>query len=114
MGRRQQSSIPITLKQLQPVNQEELKRTVQRRDEEIPKAEEYKRVKSKTLDKQANGEKVLVKHHKTGCWDTEATVIVYHKRRARPDIHQRKKTAKTKTETHHIRQSAEKPRRRNQ
>ena len=67
--------MPLTLKQLQPVDQEELKRAVQPRVDEIRIAEEYERVKSKTLDTLANGEKVVVKHHMTRCRDIEATVI---------------------------------------
>ena len=75
MGRRQQTNMPLTLEQLQPVNQQELKQAVQRRDEDIPKSEEYEKVKSKKLDTLADGENILVKYYKTGCWDTEATII---------------------------------------
>ena len=56
MGRRQQNKMPLTIEQLRPA--------VQRRDEEMPKAEEYERVRSKTLDKLTIGEKV--KHDKSG------------------------------------------------
>ena len=62
MGRRQQTNMPLTLELLQPINPEEIKNSAQRRDEDIPKAAEYERIKSKHLD----GTKVLVKHHKTG------------------------------------------------
>ena len=50
-GRWQQTTMPLTLKQWQPVDQEELKRAVQPRVDEIRIAEQYERVKSKTLDK---------------------------------------------------------------
>ena len=64
--KRQQSNIPLTIKQLRPLDQMEIKRAVQRRDKEIPKTEEYEKIKIKTLDELTVGEKVLVKHHKSG------------------------------------------------
>ena len=67
--------MPLTIEQLCPLGQQEIKSIVQRRDEEIPKTEEYEKIKSKTLDELTVGEKVLVKHHKSGRWDTEATII---------------------------------------
>ena len=69
------SSMPLTIEQLCPLNQEEIKHEVQRRGEAIPKTEEYENIKSRTLDTLMEGEKVLVKHHKTGRWDTEATIV---------------------------------------
>ena len=55
MGRRQQ-----TIKQLHLLNQEEIKSAGQRRDEEIPKTEEYEKIKSMTSDMLAEGKNVLV------------------------------------------------------
>ena len=75
MGRRQQTNMLLTLEQLQPVDQQELKWAVQRRDEDILRAEEYEKIKSKKLDTLSDGEKVLVKHHKTGHWDAETKII---------------------------------------
>ena len=62
--------MPLTLEQLQPINPEEIKLVAQRRDEDIPKAEEYGKIKSKQLDTLKDGTRVLVKHQKTGRWDT--------------------------------------------
>ena len=75
MDRRQQTNKPLTLEQLQPVDQKVLKHAVQRIDEDITKAEEYEKIKIKQLDTLTDGEKVLVKHHKTGRWDTEVKII---------------------------------------
>ena len=74
MRRRQQTNMPLTIGQLRSLNQKEITRVVQRRDKEIPKVEEYKSIRSKTLDELTIGKRVLVKHHKSGRWDTEATV----------------------------------------
>ena len=50
MGRRQQTNMPLTIEQLRPLDQKKITRVVQRRDEESPKVEEYKKIRSKTLD----------------------------------------------------------------
>ena len=75
MGRRQQTNMPLTIEQLRPLELKEITCAVQRRDEEIPKVEEYEKIRSKTLDELTIGERVQVKHHKSRRWDTEARVI---------------------------------------
>ena len=52
-----------------------LLQAAENRDKKTPRAEEYEKPKSRLLDELDVGNKVLIKHHRTCHWNTEAEVL---------------------------------------